>query len=499
MPDRFPPSLTTEIGYPGTSAVGGIIENWEETAELRWPQSVAVYDRMRRTDGQTGAVLRAIGLPIRRTRWRPAGSDCDPRVVAFVEAEMGLQVDERGRRRRIREGISFNPYLRHALISLPIGHMPLEQVYEIGPPPPGIDGLPPMVAHLRKLAPRMPRTIVGFNVARDGGLLGIRQLAPGPTGILDQVTIPVERLVMHVNEQEGADWTGTSILRVAYKHWLLKDAFLRLSAVAGERNSLGLPVVNYGAGGDKAEALRVAKGARAGEEAGIALPPEYGFKLEGVTGNVFDLLAHINYHDQAIGRSALAMFLNLGHDGGIGHGSIGSTFVDYFALSVMAVVDELEETMTEYVVRDLVALNFGPDEPYPTIVADDIDPAGPYTAEALAALVNAGVIIPDDDLEAAVRARGELPPAARATAGPGGPPTTIDPNQPGGVQPTPIPPGRPQPQLPPGGIGPAVPLQPTAAAYRGRTVDELEQRLEGVRRQLAARRAARRADAPAGR
>ena len=38
----------------------------------------------------------------------------------------------------------------------------------------------------------------------------------------------VDRLVMYVNDREGGNWLGQSLLRPAYKFWLLKDRLLRV-------------------------------------------------------------------------------------------------------------------------------------------------------------------------------------------------------------------------------------------------------------------------------
>ncbi len=453
------PSLERELGNPGTIDPFGL-NAWEEAVELRWPHSLTVYDRMRRTDGQTTSVLRAIGLPIRRTGWHVVGSDVRPVVREFVERELGLTTDERGRRRRRREGVSFDEHLRHALLMLPFGHSVFEQVYRLGPPPPGLAGLPPVMAHLRKLAPRLPRTIVRWRVEPDGGLGGIYQQANVPNRPFQEVLIPVDRLVAYVHEREGADWVGTSILRSAYKHWLIKDQFLRLSGVAGDRQSMGLPRVKYDRQtGNRTPALDIGKRARAGEEAAVAIPDGYEFDLLGVTGAVMDLLPWVEYHDRSIGRSALAMFLNLGHDRGAR--SLGETFADFFTMSLQTVVEHIEEVLTEHVVRDLVEVNFGPDEAYPAIVADDIEAEGPLTAEALAVLVTAGVILPDDDLEAHVRRTRGLPDAMRIDAGPGGGQVEVD-----------VPPEL-QPNIPP----PALP----PAAASGPTLAELEDRLRRAR------------------
>jgi hypothetical protein len=116
------------------------------------------------------------------------------------------------------------------------GHMFFEQVYR----PPGPDGL----LHLRKLAPRWPRSIAKINVAMDGGLKSIQQHPPmglvAPNGKGPE--LDVSRLVAYVLDREGANWLGTSLLRAAYKHWLIKDRLLRTWAQTIDRNGMGLPV-----------------------------------------------------------------------------------------------------------------------------------------------------------------------------------------------------------------------------------------------------------------
>jgi hypothetical protein len=490
----FPAGITTERGAPGQVAFAGIPETWEATPELRWPASVAVYDQMRRSDAQVVSVLRAVTLPVRRTTWRVAGDDTDPRVLGFVEAELGLAPEGEGRRRRRREGISFDRLLAEALLSLPFGHMVFEQVYAVGPPAADAPaGLPPRLAHLRKLGPRMPRTLAGFDLARDGGLDAVRQWVTHPDGRVEEVRLPNDRLVVFVNEREGADWTGTSILRGAYKHWLIKDSLLRVGAMAVERNGMGVPVVYYGPEGNADDALGYAKAFRAGEEAGAAAPDgTYRIELLGVTGQTRDELPLVKYHDESIGRSALAMFLNLGHDRGAR--SLGETFVDYFVMALGAVIDEIAETVTEHVIRDLVELNFGGDEPYPELVADELTPESLPTAEALKALVEAQVLTPDPELERYIRRRSGLPDLDEEELPPGEPPGpgglpgpesivgVIEEDEPdAGEAGDTRPPRRPR--------AVKVPAHTRKApTFAGVTTEELEQRLATLSERLAGRR-----------
>jgi len=442
MPTTTKPS-TTETGHPGGMGASWdphtgpsfVASSYETTLELAFPYNLAVYDRMRREDGQIGSLLRAINQPILKTPWRLNTDGVDPAVAKFVETELGLLAPGKARQQRRREGIVWKEHLRQALLCLPFGFMPFELTYIVGPPTAeqaaaGIDG---DVAHIRKLAPRLPRTVREIRVDRDGGLGGIVQTSRGwdiaqqgarvyisTTGVagFDDKLIPARDLVMYSHEREGADWAGSSILRTAYKHWLLKDVLYRVGAQSVERNGMGLPIVEYdGKKGNEAKALEIASAARAGATAGVALESGvYSMKLLGVEGATKDELPLVNHHDQSIGRSALAMFLNLGHDNGAR--ALGDTFVDVFTDSLNAEAGFLADIATEHIIRDLVDINFGEDEPYPTLVPDQIAGDSKDASDALATLADARLITPDDKLEAEIRRRRGLPEADKASARP---------------------------------------------------------------------------------
>ncbi|MEG1971445.1 MAG: hypothetical protein RR101_15140, partial [Burkholderiaceae bacterium] len=229
--------------------------------------------------------------------------------------------------------------------------------------------------------------------------------------------IDVTRLVMYCHDREGAEWTGTSILRTAYKHWLLKDHLIKLGGQAAERNSMGVPVVTHDENTTAAEADKIGRDFRAGATSHVRLKPGTTVELIGVTGTTVDTVPLVKYHDEAIGRSMLAMFLNLGHDNGAR--ALGATFVDYWLLAVNSVLRMVEEVQTEHIIRDLVELNYGPDEPYPSLKFTDLTAEATPTAEALKALADAGLITGDRETENDLRRRYRLPakPAPPTTDG----------------------------------------------------------------------------------
>jgi hypothetical protein len=413
--------VADERGYQTDAALASwgtlAAEANETNPDLVWPQSIEVFDRMRREDSQIGSVLRAVTLPIRSARWSidPAGARDE--VVQHIATDLGLQIKGRATVAplRTRGRFSWVEHLRLALLELPHGHAFFEQVYRIDERG---------AAHLQKLAWRPPRSIVKIDVAPDGGLIAIEQR--GTSG--DDVRIPADRLVAYVNDREGANWLGQSLLRTAYKNWLLKDRMLRAQALTVERNGLGVPVYEgapvpddaQGADREKWEksekdgGLELAKGFRAGEAAGASIPNGAKLTLMGVTGDLPDTDKPIRYHDEQIARAVLAHFLNLGTE--TGSWALGSTFANFFTDSLNAVAEHIQDITQQHVIEDLVDANWGPDEPAPRLVFEPIGSEHPITAEAIKQLIEAHAITADEPLEAFLRTAYGLPVHDETTA-----------------------------------------------------------------------------------
>jgi hypothetical protein len=406
MPATVP--STREIGYVtpsyGTTNAWWQFDPDEDTPELQWPMSVKVYNSMRTTDSQVGSVLEAVTRPVLRTPWRldPAGARDE--VVEFIADDLGLPIVGKNPKPppRMKDRFSWLDHLELALLMLPFGHMFFEQVYRVNEA--GTE------AHLGKLSPRMPRTIERVDVARDGGLISITQL-----GTLDQhgpqEPIPVAHLVAYVYKKEGGNWLGRSVLRQAYKNWLIKDRLLRVQAQTIERNGMGIP--DYEASEsetDLGKGLALATSLRAGEAAGVARPNGSKLRLMGVEGDLPDALPVVKYHDEQIARAVLAHFLNLDSQS---HGSyaLGASFMDFFTLSLQTLAQSIADTATMHIVEDLVDANWGESEPAPRLVFDEIGSRQVATAETMKALVDAGVIRPDEVLEESSRQQYGLPPA----------------------------------------------------------------------------------------
>lgn len=406
------PKALRELGYQHTASWWAAPDP-ETSPELQWPKSVEVYDSMRRQDAQVMSVLRAVWLPVRRTNWwiDPAGAR--PDVVAWVAEDLGLPIRGQGLAvspRRARDRFSWAEHLRLALLMLPFGHSFFEQVYRFDQ----AAGL----YHLRKLGWRPPRTISKIDVAPDGGLVAIEQ--SGGLGKRD-ARIPVDQLVAYVHEREGGNWLGQSLLRPAWKFWLLKDRALRVQSQAIERNGMGIPLYKAAPipeGVEAEEARRreadeieagqqMASAWRVGDNSGGAVPHGADMILRGVEGSIPDADPVIRYYDEQIARAVLAHFLNLGTE--TGSWALGSTFADFFTLSLQTLAQDIADVATQHVVEDLVDINWGTDEPAPRIVHDEIGARHPATAEALYQLVSCGALTVDDTTEQWIRNTYGLP------------------------------------------------------------------------------------------
>lgn len=401
-PVKAQPALR-ESGYATSTTPGWwqVDLTDESTPELQWPNNLPIYDAMVRQDAQVASVLRAVTHPVRRTAWRIEPNGAPDHVVEHVALDLGLPI--KGREDlapgRLRDRFSWNDHLRHALLMLRYGHIFFEQVYR----EPGDDGL----LHLRKLGPRMPRSIAKFNVARDGGLVSIEQHpdSAATTVVAGKgITLPVNRLVGYVYEREAGNWAGQSLLRQAYKNWIIKDRLLRTQAQAIDRNGMGIPkYTDAPEGGNEGlqKGLEIATEMRGGDNAGVAIPNGAEVELMGVSGNVPDADKPIRYHDEQIARAVLAHFLNLGTQ--TGSWALGSTFADFFTQSLQAVAQDVADVTTAHVIEDLVDLNYGVDMPAPKLVFDEIGSQTAALATAIKQLVDAGVISADEGLEAHLR------------------------------------------------------------------------------------------------
>lgn len=421
--------------FPGMLAAFSQWDWFEENPEVLWPASVRTFTRMPREDSRLSSLLRAIGLPIRQTRWSIDPNGARDEVVEHVAGDLGLPIrggDDDAPTPRMRDRFSWSQHLLWALKFQQFGHAVFERRYEI-------DG---GRAHLVRLSPRPASTIAFWDVGLDGNLDGLQQWPAGtlgwtggayPASLGGAPAIPGNRLVVYVHDQDPGVWVGNSILRPAYGNWRLKTRLQRIEVAAAERHGIGTPKINVSPEeSEDAERMdyygQIAQNWRSGSTAGVAFPAGTDATIMGVTGTLpGDLIRQgIVWHDKQMGIVCLAHFLNLDSGGSY---ALASVLTDPFIQAENAEAEMIRDTAQAGVIEDIVSVNWGPDEPAPRLCFEEIGSRQDATAAALQLLVTAGLLTPDKRLEAFERQTLGLPPPdpAADTADPdlGGNPTHV--------------------------------------------------------------------------
>lgn len=393
-------SLAT-FSLPTWGSIGATAADEREYApKLRGLKSVEVFEQME-TDAQAAGLSLGMTLPIRRFRWFVDPNGASDELVHNAARDFNLPIkgeETPPAAGRDRRRFSHDRHLAHTLRAPCVyGWYFFEQHGEI------VDGK----WRLRKLAPRPPYTVSKGGkilVAQDGGLKGIEQ------GVgLSRQEIKVDRLVAYVWEQEGANWYGRSLLRPMYRHWRVKDELLRLDVMKHARNSMGLPWFETDAdlGQDQVDALaEIAERMRAGEQSGGAGPGKLSIK--GTEGSLSDILASIRYQDQQMSMAMVQTFSDLGRNSETGSRSLGEVSYKHFSFIQEAIANWHATVTTEHALWDWVDWNYAGDVGAPRIGWERVESEEASVSD-MATLIDKGVILPDDSLEAAVRQRFNFP------------------------------------------------------------------------------------------
>lgn len=395
-----------EIGDTGGIVLQGYIDSAEYNQELRGIRRIKVYNQMRLGDATVQAALKAVKLPIEQARWRvePAGDRRqDKKIAELVEKEL-FDMPTR----------TWQEMLQNILLYLDYGVMPFEVVYEIREEHDyGFDY--PAIG-LRKLAPRFPDTIDKWQLP--GGGAGIVQITDKGT-----FEIPMEKLVIFVNQKEGDNWEGVSILRSAYKHWFIKDKLYMIDAMATERQGLGIPYAEAPSGAtpqDEDKIEEILKNMRANEKGYIMYPAGWKVGIQNMEGGgIKNPTQMIQHHDRQITKNVLAQFLELGGGGSSGSWALSRDQSELFILSIESVARYVTDVANRYLVRKLVDFNFDDVSEYPELTYDKIGKVdlNAYTT-SLQRAMQVGAIVADSSVQRHVRDLFEFPESEGEVADP---------------------------------------------------------------------------------
>jgi len=409
-----------EMGYvqafPGMLAAFSQWDWFEENPELLWPASVRTFTRMPREDSRLASLLRAVGLPIRRTEWSIDPNGARDEIVEHVAGDLGLPIrgDEQSRPKPpLRDRFSWSQHLQWALKFQQFGHSVFERIYQVDDAG---------RAHLARMSPRPSSTIAFWDVALNGDLSGLQQWPAGTLGWTGGVfpaslggtkMIPGNRLLVYVHDQDPGVWVGNSIIRPAYGNWRYKVELQRIEVIAARRHGVGTPKIKVSEEESEDQDRldfygQIARDWRSGSDSGVALPFGTDAEIMGVTGTLpGDLIRRgIEWHDKQMGIVCLAHFLNLDSGGSY---ALASVLTDPFVDAENAEAQMIRDAAQAGIVEDIVQVNWGRDEQPPMLAFEEIGSRQEATAAALQLLVTAGLLTPDRRLEAFERQTLGLP------------------------------------------------------------------------------------------
>jgi len=212
----------------------------------------------------------------------------------------------------------------------------------------------------KKVAWRPPATCAVMRDPQNGAFRGFKQ-QPIRLEDNDEITIPHKRAFVYIHGQHRNPLEGVSDLDIPYWCYITKQKirFLWYSFLEGQSLPKTVVTARDETSANKAAAKVV--GLRQGGVVGLA---------EGVTTDVLESSGRgaaqfkeaLQWLDAEASGSVLAGFTDLGAaaTSGIGSFALSKDQTDFFLMSRQAVSQEMADTINQFLIPDLVRMNFGP-------------------------------------------------------------------------------------------------------------------------------------------
>jgi len=291
----------------------------------------------------------------------------------------------------------------------------------------------------RKFPIRAQETLFRWDIDETGGINGMVQVDPSGGGVH---YIPIEKAMLFRTSVNKNNPEGRSILRNAYRPWYFKKRIEEIEAIGIERDLAGLPVAfvppEYlsASASDAQKAVlasvqQIVTSIKRNEQEGVVFPTFYDDKgnkqfdltlLSSGGSRQFDTDKIIQRYDQRMSMSILSDFILLGSDK-VGSYALGSTKMDLWSMAVDSIAKNIAEVINAYAIPRLMKLNGMdvsrcPQLNYGEINHVDLTEIGDFVTK----LAQAGVLVPDANLEHYLRDLAGLPEADHSGASFGMPP-----------------------------------------------------------------------------
>lgn len=390
-------------GVSGTEKFSGVF-NEDYFRVLQGPKKAKEYDKMRRGDARVKMCLSAVKNPIRSADWQwQIDGDVDENAkkhVAFLEFIFKSDIG-------ITKKKKFKQLLTEALTCVDFGFSIFERAHKRGGSSPEFG----QYVGLSHLGWRHPRTLEEFYTDESGELTGVLQQAYGDNQ--KSITMDAQFLSVITLDQEGDNYEGISLLRPCYGAWSRKQMYLKLMAIGIEKTAIPTPTVKVPAGRhDSPEfdaMIQVLERLTTHQSNYITYPEGWEIDTLAVSFDADKVKSSIQFENEEMTFAFLANFLLLGAGGNSGAYALSADLSDFFTKSILYIADQIADEFNS-IGRELIEINFGPQEKYPKMVPVGIvDEIGAEFANLLKTLVDGKYITPDNNIEELLRKRMKLP------------------------------------------------------------------------------------------
>ena len=349
------PPIGAEIGTSASTAMSSILGfDFDDDNDIKVEQFKAMLDN----DGTVQALYNMIVMPILGSNWTIEADD--PESPSAVE--QAAWVEETLRMPPHKGGMStpISLVLAQALRAVVEGFSAFEKVLDV------VDG---KIVY-KKVAWRDPTTITMMQDDR-GGFAGLRQNAfIGKE--YKEVDIPLERSFVYTYGKEFKNLRGRSIFTSAYGNFDKKRRLLYLAEQQAQVDAFKMKIIEGKEGASQAELnLTVEEIDMLGVRATAGVPNGYKVTSLNDSGGL-NLLPFIEFQNNEMARSVLAMFILLGTGSNSGGSyALSQDQSDFFVRALMSIRNSLTSHLTSYLISDLYDYNFATPE-YGTFKFEDI-------------------------------------------------------------------------------------------------------------------------------
>ena len=420
-------------GITGTQLSGGVISGKERNASLTGLNWIAEAEEMLRTDPIVRRSWHMLKQTLLSANWRfECGIENDSvseELARFMNEAFGFDGYS------TQMSMSFEDQLAYLLEFIPVGYRYAEEVYRVG-----VDSKGKARIFLDHYADREPSAHNRWLSRDNQHLDGVLQNTVGITYTPEP--IPSNKLLLLTLNRTGSNFEGVGMLRPVWWYWRTKQRVSNLMCVGVDRWAIPTPVVKV----DRAIAEQIGltdgdidamiDDAEAQAQAFISTEQSYLVQSGAVQFDTFaaqpNLYASapidiIRLCDAQISAAFLAQFADLGNTE-TGARSVGEIHLSVFRRAAINLCDIVASAINGVdrrgagTVGRLIRWNFGSVDAakLPKLVHTGLDTDDlAESINALPALVSAGLLTPDDELERAIRDRlgaGDLPEDAQRSS-----------------------------------------------------------------------------------